>query len=142
MSWDDRFMGLALEVRSWVKGPDLGVGACIVSPNRRQFALGYSGLPRNIEDSVDRLTSKLVKDAACVHAEINAIINAQCSVVGWTLYATKCPCSNCAAAILQAGISTVVAPLPDKTSSWCYLQETALELFKEGGVHYEAYNGG
>lgn len=110
--WDIRFMRLAVEARSWVKGPDLGVGACVVSPDRRGFSLGFSGLPRGMEDTDERITQLEFKDYHLVHAELNAILNAGRSVVGWTMYATTCPCAHCSAAMIQAGIVRVVSPPP------------------------------
>ena len=108
--WDERFMRLALEARSWVKGPDLGVGACIVSPTRRLFSLGFSGLARGLKDEEGRITSLDYKDYHMVHAELNAILNAGRSVEGWTLYSTTHPCAHCAAAAVQAGIVRIVCP--------------------------------
>ncbi|UFK26696.1 deoxycytidylate deaminase [Roseobacter phage RDJL6] len=141
--WDRRFMNLALEARTWVKGPDLGVGACVVSPDRRGFSLGYSGLPRGMNDEDERITDPAFKDFHMVHAELNAILNASRSVVGWTMYSTTHPCSHCASAIIQAGIVRVVAPWPmtkDAVKSrwyphWCH----ARRAFEEAGVEIERY---
>lgn len=135
--WDERFMRLALEARSWVKGPDLGVGACVVSPDRRGFSPGYSGLPRGMDDSHYRITHTWYKDYHVVHAELNAILNAARSVVGWTLYSTTCPCSHCAAAIIQAGIVRVVSPAPNPdahTNRWLHSQTEGVCSLRECGV--------
>jgi dCMP deaminase len=129
--WDERFLGLAREARSWVKGPDLGVGACVVSPDRRGFSLGYSGLPRGIDDTEMRITSQEFKDHNMVHAELNAILNAGRNLTDWTMYATTCPCSQCAAAIIQAGISRVVSPAPQRGSRWYGSQLEGAEMLRE-----------
>lgn len=138
VKWDGRFMALALEARSWVKGPDLGVGACLVSPDRRGFSLGYSGLPRGMNDELARITKPEFKDQHMVHAELNAILNASRSVVGWTLYSTTHPCSHCASAIIQAGIIRVVAPRPTQeqldTSRWAQSWRSARIAFGEAKV--------
>lgn len=42
-----------------------------------------------------------------VHAEINAIMNAQCSLRGAAIYVTLAPCKDCAKAIAQSGITTL-----------------------------------
>ncbi|KFH18456.1 hypothetical protein ELZ19_06965 [Brucella abortus] len=134
MTWDQRFMRLAIEARAWVKGPDLGVGACVVSPDRRGFSLGYSGLPRGMEDTEFRMTQPEFKDYHMVHAELNAILNASRSVVGWTLYATTCPCAHCSAAAIQAGIVRVVSPGPVRDSRWHRHQLEGREALREAGV--------
>ncbi|ADK73417.1 deoxycytidylate deaminase [Roseobacter phage RDJL Phi 1] len=141
--WDKRFMRLACEARTWVKGPDLGVGACVVSPDNRGFSLGYSGLPRGMKDTNDRITETEFKDHHMVHAELNAILNASRSVVGWTLYATTHPCSHCAGAIIQAGIKRVVAPMPPlhSDSRWAPSWAHARMAFKEAGVIFFPYEG-
>ncbi len=42
-----------------------------------------------------------------VHAEINAILNTDCSVRGADVYVTLSPCKNCAKALSQAKVSRV-----------------------------------
>lgn len=138
--WDERFFGLALQAREWVKGVG-GVGAVAVSPDRRRNSIGYSGLPAGMQDTPERMSDLKLKDQFMVHAELNAIINARCSLRGWTLYSTKCPCNKCALAIVQAGIIRVVSPLPDGKSRWAPNQQLALDIFKEVGIEHEAYNG-
>lgn len=131
--WDERFMRLAIEARNWVKGPDTGVGAIVVSPDRRRFSMGYSGYPRNVYD--DRAFKD---DLIMVHAELNAILNAGCSVEGWTLYSTKCPCSHCAVAAIQAGISRVVSLWPPEDGSrWFESQLAGQRVLMEAGVLVE-----
>lgn len=132
--WDHRFMGLARDARSWVKGPDLGVGACLVSPDRRGFSLGYSGLPRGMRDTETRITMPDFKDHHMVHAELNAILNAPGQVRGWTMYSTTCPCAHCAGAMIQAGVSRLVSPRPDRNSRWTRSQLEGAEALRECGV--------
>lgn len=137
--WDERFMRMAIEVRGWVKGPDLGVGAIVVSPDKRQFSAGYSGLPRGMIDENYDLADPGLKDLYMMHAEQNALLNAPCSVEGWTLYCTKCMCTKCAAAMLQAGINRVVTYSPDIESRWCRQQELAVEMLKDAGKKVEMF---
>lgn len=141
MKWNQRFMRLALEARSWVKGPDLGVGAAVVSPNKRQLSLGYSGLARGMDVTKSLLTDPSVKDNYMVHAELNAILNASCALTGWTLYSTKFPCTRCATAAIQAGITRVVAPEPDCSSRWCGNQKDSMALLQALGVEVTIYEG-
>ena len=140
MTWDERFMRLAIEARSWVKGPDLGVGACVVSPDRRGFSLGYSGLPRGMTDTDERIGEADFKDYHLVHAELNAILNASQSVVGWTMYATTCPCAHCSIAIIQAGIVRVVSPGPID-GRWKRHHLEGREALRECGVEVVTLEG-
>lgn len=131
-SWDKKYFGLALHVRGWVKGPDLGVGAVVVSPDKSQLSVGYSGLPRGIADTKERLIDGS-KNIYGMHAELNAILNARCCVAGWALYSTRTPCAHCAAAAIQAGIARVVTARPT-VSRWQQSQEIGLAILKEAGV--------
>lgn len=139
--WDQRFIDLAAEAQSWTKGPDAGVGVCLVSPDKRGLSLGFSGFPRGLADTDRRLTTQSVKDAYLVHAELNAILNAGRSVAGWTLYSTKFPCSHCAAAIIQAGIVEVVSLEIDGGSRWASSQDTAKNIMTEAQLKIRTYNG-
>jgi len=135
--WDERFMRLAAHVAQWSKDPSTKVGAVIVDSKRRVIAMGYNGFPRGVDDSPERYADREVKYAHVVHAELNAILNALGPVEGCTLYTTLEPCTGCAKAIIQSGISRVV--LPDRTEQpidevrrrWGKDQEIAYEMMDE-----------
>jgi dCMP deaminase len=106
MDWDKRFLELAALVGGWSKDPSTKVGAVIVRPDRTIASLGYNGFPRGVDDTYKDREHKLLRT---VHAEMNAILSAREPVNGYTLYVTPlCPCSNCAAAIIQSGIKRIV----------------------------------
>lgn len=136
--WDGRFMELAKVARSWTKGigagVDRGVGACIVSPSRHQFSLGYAGFPRGIADKPERLAIPEFRMYHTVHAELNAILNTRCSVEGWTIYVTEAPCHDCSNAIVQAGIVRAVTGAPRRDSSWYRSQLEGRETMREAGL--------
>jgi len=136
--WDGRFMNLAKEARSWTKGlgagVDRGVGACVVSPSRRQFSLGFAGFPRGVADTAERLASPKFRANHTIHAELNAILNAGANLEGWTMYVTECPCVHCACAIAQAGIKRLVAPNPNRGSNWYGSQLEGAETLRKAGV--------
>lgn len=132
--WDERFFRLAIEARSWVKGPDLGVGAVLVSPDRRSLSMGYSGLPRGMDVPEELLVDPEFKDKYMIHAELNAILNAGCSLAGWTLYSTTCTCSLCAAAAIQAGVARVVMPKPQHNSRWLLSQKAGVFALHNAGI--------
>lgn len=133
LSWDNRFMRLALEVRTWSKDPDEGVGAVVVAPDKRQFSMGYNGFPRgNSHD--ERPMGKELKNRLTIHAERNALDNAPFDLTGATIYVTKAPCFECMKGIVQKGVARVVhAPL-DRESRWIDDQRDALTLAIEHGI--------
>lgn len=115
ISWDSMFMGVALLAAARSKDRKTQNGACIVSDQNRILGVGYNGLPRGCDDGdpvywADRDDEPfLSKHNYVVHAEINAILNcAMLPVTGSRIYTTQFPCPQCAQAIIQAGITTVV----------------------------------
>jgi dCMP deaminase len=133
--WDARFLGLAHEVARWSKDPSTKVGAVIVDDQRRVLALGYNGFPRGVNDDPDLLRDRNAKYARVVHAELNAILNAAAPslLTGATIYITHQPCSECAKAIIQSGIRTVVTNAQG-LARWGDSQLVAWEMFDEAGV--------
>ena len=135
--WDRRFLGLAEQVRLWSKDPGTKVG-CVLVSERRILSTGYNGFPQTISDDLNRYANREYKLSVTIHAEKNAILNAAkngTKVEGSTLYVTFPPCSQCAAAIIQAGVATVVCPNPaDAPARWLESFLAASDLFCEAGV--------
>jgi len=135
--WDRRFLELADHIAGWSKDPSRGVGAIIVTEDRRICATGYNGLPSGVADRPDRLERPTKYDLIC-HAEVNAIV--QCarhgvSCVGSTIYTTFFPCNTCTLAIIQAGIDRVVSWVPaEGDEHWEESFSTSRELLDEAGV--------
>lgn len=127
--WDARFILLSQEIAQWSKDPDKKVGAVLVSSDRRKVSWGYNGFPRGVEDSEELLANKQEKNELMVHAELNCIFNAD-DTKGWSMYISEACCIKCAAAIIQAGISEVIMPMPKETSSWFLSQIKAINLLK------------
>ena len=114
ISWDEYFMGVAILSGMRSKDPSTQVGACIVSQDNKILSMGYNGLPMGCSDDnfpwarkgEDPLEMKYVYT---VHSELNAILNYRGgSLAGAKLYVSLFPCHECAKAIIQAGIKTVV----------------------------------
>lgn len=138
--WDERFIALSNLVATWSKDPSTKVGAAIADQKNRVVSMGYNGPPRGTEDGEFDRETKLRRT---IHAEENAIMFAQRSVEGCTIYVTHHPCSPCAAKIVQSGITCVVAPRPsDDTFSgrWADDIREAQEIFKEAGVRLRLYD--
>lgn len=102
--WHERFLMLAEHIAGWSKDPSTKVGAVIVDRDKRIVSTGYNGPPRATLDVDMPRDTKLLR---ALHAEANAILFARRDLSGCTLYVTHHPCAHCAAAIIQAGISTV-----------------------------------
>lgn len=135
--WDRRFLRIAEEVKTWSKDPGTKVGSVIVN-NRRILATGYNGFAQNLSDSLDRYINRDFKLLTVLHSEINAILNAAkngTKVEGSTLYVTFPPCSQCASAVIQAGVAKVICPDPNKAPErWRRNFIAASDLFYEAGV--------
>ncbi len=113
ITWDEYFMSVAKLAGMRSKDPNSQVGACIVSEDNKILSMGYNGFPKGCSDDEfpwsrdgGDLESKYFY---VVHSELNAILNYRGgSLEGAKLYVTLFPCNECAKAIIQAGIRTVV----------------------------------
>jgi len=111
INWQTYFIGIAYLSALRSKDPITQVGACIVNDKNRIVGIGYNGFPQGCADDefpwgkADNLLDS--KHAYVVHAELNAILNAQSNVDGCALYVTHFPCHECAKAIVQSGIREV-----------------------------------
>ena len=113
MNWDEYFMGVALLAARRSKDPSTQVGACIVDQNNIILSTGYNGFPYGCsDDTFPWGRSGEMNDTKypyVVHAELNAILNAQGrSLRGARIYVALFPCNECAKAIIQSGIREVI----------------------------------
>lgn len=113
LSWDEYFMGIAALSAMRSKDPNTQVGACIVGRDMRILSLGYNGMPIGCHDDQmpwqNEGTPLDTKYPFVCHAELNAILNSGIhSLEGAVIYTTLFPCNECAKAIIQSGIKTVV----------------------------------
>ena len=115
ISWDEYFMGIALLTAQRSKDDSSQVGACIVSRENKILSLGYNGMPIGcLDDEMPwgREGKPLeTKYMYVCHAELNAILNHASgtgSLRGARIYTTLFPCNECAKAIIQSGIKTLV----------------------------------
>ena len=144
ISWDEYFMGVAHLSGMRSKDPNTQVGACIVSPDNKILSMGYNGFPKGCSDDEfpwerendnDR---NLTKYPFVTHSELNAILNYRGgSLEGTKLYVSLFPCNECAKAIIQAGIRTVVydSDKYEGTPS----NRAAKRMFDAAGVNYVQY---
>lgn len=113
ISWDEYFMGVAHLSGMRSKDPSTQVGACIVSSDNKILSMGYNGFPSGCSDDSfpwEKEGEELdTKYPFVTHSELNAILNYRGgSLEGTKLYVSLFPCNECAKAIIQAGIRTVV----------------------------------
>ncbi len=145
ITWDEYFMGVAKFSAFRSKDPNTQVGACIVSDDNKILSMGYNGFPRGCADDVfpwgrdnsenDPYNSKYLY---VTHSELNAILNYRGgSLEGSKLYVTLFPCNECAKAIIQAGIKTVVYA-EDKYADTDVVKASK-RMLNAAGVRYYEY---
>jgi len=140
MSWDDRFLELATVISSWSKDPSTQVGAVIVDDDNRVISIGYNGFPKGVKDD-HRLDNRELKYEVVVHAEANALLFANASVKGCTIYTWPFqPCSRCASLIIQAGIRRVVT-VENKDQKWSSNFQLAHEMMTEARIEIVSHTG-
>ncbi len=104
--------------------------------------MGYNGFPFGCSDDDfpwcrvgDPLNNKYFYTT---HSELNAILNYRGGTLeGAKLYVTLFPCNECAKAIIQAGIKTVV--YDDDKYNGTPSDLAAKRLFDAAGVRYYKY---
>lgn len=143
ISWDEYFMGVSKLAGMRSKDPNTQVGCCIVSGDHKILSMGYNGLPAGCSDEEfpwDREGElQDTKYAYVTHSELNAILNFRGgSLEGTTLYVSLFPCNECAKAIIQAGIRTVIYA-SDKYAG-TPANVAAKRMFDAAGVVYKEYN--
>ena len=135
-NWHKRFIQLAETVASWSKDPSTKVGCVIVDPRSNAvLSLGFNGFPRGVQERAIKTTRgaqgvRLVESPNDLHptrwerpekymwiehAERNAVFNAARNGVAITgawayLNYTPTPCTDCARALIQAGIRRIIGP--------------------------------
>ena len=135
--WDQRFIELAKLVGSWSKDPSTQVGAVIVDDHKRIVSIGFNGFPKGVQDSEKKLLDREEKYSIIVHAEANALMFANKSVAGCTIYTYPFqPCSRCAGLIIQAGIKRVVS-IKNSDPRWEKNFNLSRQLFDQAGIILE-----
>jgi len=137
--WDKKFLEMAALVSSWSKDPSTKVGCVIADSDHAQLSEGFNGFPRGIADD-DRLKQREIKLKLIVHAEANAIAAAARNghrLMGAIAYVTFCPCPQCAALLIQAGIAKVITVRGATPEHWKVECAMAQRMFAEAGIVYQ-----
>lgn len=135
--WAKRFFQMAELVGSWSKDPSTQVGAVITKKNRI-ISVGFNGYPHGVSDSADT-DEREMKYLKTLHAEENAILFANRDLEGSEIWVTHFPCPNCAAKIIQTGISKVHCPeqTEDFLSRWGEKITISEDMFAQAEVEVD-----
>jgi dCMP deaminase len=137
--WDRYFLNMAKQASTASKDPSTQVGAVITDGNRL-VSVGFNGFARGVRDLPWRYADRDTKLRIGLHGELNAILFAGRSLAGCTLYTFPLmSCSNCAAAVVQVGITRCVAPPtpPDLEERWAESLKWAKTQFEEASVRLD-----
>ncbi len=142
ISWDEYFMGVSMLSGMRSKDPNTQVGACIVSNDNKILSMGYNGFPIGCSDDEFPWTrdgaETETKYPYVTHSELNAILNYRGgSLEGAKIYVSLFPCNECAKAIIQAGIRTVVYDSDKYADSPSVI--ASKKMFDAAGVNYCQY---
>jgi dCMP deaminase len=142
-NWDKRMMQVAKLAASWSKDRSVGVGCVIASPDHAMLSSGFNGFPRGVNDNVEERHQRPAKYKFTEHAERNAIYNAArhgIKLEGATIYLPWYPCADCARAIVQSGIKTMVATAPNlEDPRWGEDFKASVTILAEGNVTHEIW---
>lgn len=119
--YDIRFMEMARQVSKKSDDPNKKVGAVIVNLEMGIVSTGFNNIPLGIKDREEILNNKDYKNQCIIHAEKEAIISVstRAALLGCSIYVYPLPpCAQCASLIIWSGISRVIFPKVDKSSSW------------------------
>jgi len=134
--WDDTWWEMAQVIARRSKCERRAIGAVIVDGSNRPIAVGYNGPPRHLfevpieegatESTQEPCTSwcpramksgdapRTYGDCYTIHAEINALLFAdRRDYEGGTIYVTSVPCWECAKAVSNSGLYTIVTQVLD-----------------------------
>ena len=135
VNWDKRFLELSEFIAKWSKDRSTGVGVVIADSDNRVVSMGYNGFPSGFNDDLDYRHNRPQKYLYTEHAERNAIYNAAragLSIKNCTMYLMWFPCADCARAIIQSGISTLVCRKPDfSNETWGNSFAAAFDMLNE-----------
>lgn len=149
MNWSEYFMSMCYLAAMRSKDQNTNVGAVIVGPNNEIRSTGYNSFPRNCDDDNSDRQVRPEKYYWFEHAERNAIYNAArvgTPLEGCTIFVPGIPCMDCARAIVQSGIKTVITHftwmgVDAARGNWNEHITRSIKLFEECNVQLLTYYG-
>jgi dCMP deaminase len=156
INWDEYFFNICEEVRKKSKDRSIKVGCVIAGQDNEIRSTGFNGFPRGVFDDDDKefvlaRHQRPEKYLWTEHAERNAIFSA--ARVGIPLkdckiYVDWIPCADCARAIIQTGIQTVIVDGRNFENKWSFWKDRWVEhmictikMFKESNVKLNIWEG-
>lgn len=150
-SWDEMYMNMCYEVASRSPDESTHSGCYIATQDNTPVSFGYNGFPRGIANTPERQQRPL-KYQYFEHCERNAFYNAGRegkSCLGAKIYMIWLPCSDCARAIIQEGISEAIVhqqgqlafKMSRSESVWDADHDEVLGMLAEAGVKFRWYTG-
>ncbi len=103
-------------VASWSKDKSFKCAAIIVDENENILGYGVNNFPSGVNTEIENRYERPTKYNYTEHAERDAIYRAAKNGIkteGMVMYLNWFPCTDCARAIIGAGISTIIATEPD-----------------------------
>lgn len=142
MKWDDYYMDIARVVAKKSKDPSTKVGCVIVTQDNKPVSLGYNGFIAGCDESLMTF-ERPYKDMLTIHAEMNALIFAKCSVDNCKAYITHASCENCLKHLIQAGIKEIIYETFDTSGHFMTedRKKVISALIKSTGIIYRNING-
>jgi dCMP deaminase len=138
VNWDVRLLELARYISGWSKDESTKIGTVIADDSHVVRATGYNGLCRGLNDNVKARNERPLKYRWYEHGERNAIYNAArigIPMEGCTIYLMSLCCTDCARAIIQAGIKRIVTTPPEYDNPrWGPDLLIAKEMLDEAGI--------
>ncbi len=114
MNWHQYFINLATVASTRSKDPNTAVGCVIADSANRVISTGYNGFPAGVKEHTWHSQDK---HKFVIHAELNGILYAHRPLQGCKIYTTLFPCSQCAKAIVAAGITEIYYSSDSKAGS-------------------------
>ena len=145
IKWDKRFLELAKYIATqWSKDPSTKCGSVIVEDINKIVTTGYNGFPIGVTDDESQYADRAIKYKKVVHAEANAILRAERSLKGCTVYVWPLPpCPECTKLMIQKRIARVVFPHYWNDSSiqdrWVEDYQYSKSMLLEAGVEIIQY---
>jgi dCMP deaminase len=136
--WDKKFIKLSSHISDWSKDKNKKVGAVIVDSDNIVLSMGYNGIPRDCDDTDETRYERPIKYLFTEHAERNAIYHAArhgVSLKDCKMYVTLFPCADCARAMIQSGITKLIAPEPNLDHEvWGDHFKAAIQMMEEAKI--------
>lgn len=136
----EAFFGIAEAVSKLSKDPSTRVGCILLDPETLSVrCVGYNGMPRKIDESIDLRWQRPEKYSFVSHAEANAVaLSAYNSTPtkDATCVVTMFPCVECSKMLIQAGIKKIVTKEPneDLIERWGESFKYSKILLSEAGI--------